>query len=164
MPSSRKRTPAKSSAKRATKKRVAKKSAPVAATKRAPAKRTKSAPATPLARLRELCLAFPEAHEVEAWGAATFRVKNKIFAMHSEAATHHGDGREGIWINSDHTTQDMLIRARPDRYFRPPYVGPSGWVGAYLDAAPDWTEIAELLRDGYRRRAPKKIAALLEDD
>ena len=49
----------------------------------------KSAP-DPLGRLRQICLALPEAHEVEAWGEPTFRVRNKLFAMHSSAGTHHG--------------------------------------------------------------------------
>ena len=128
------------------------------------AKKTKSAkPADPLERVREICLAFPESSEVEAWGEPTFRVKGKIFAMHASASTHHGAGRQAIWIMSDSTTQDLLMRARPTQYFKPPYVGPSGWVGAWLDGRPIWSEINELLRDAFRRRAPKKIAALLEE-
>ena len=34
--------------------------------------------ATPLDRLRLLCLAFPEAREVETWDEPTFRVRNKL--------------------------------------------------------------------------------------
>jgi hypothetical protein len=112
-----------------------------------------------LRRLRQICLALPEAHEVEAWGEPTFRVRNKLFAMHSSASTHHGRGRPGVWIAS----QDMVLRARPDRYFSPPYVGPSGWIGAWLDKSPLWGEITELLRDAYRLKAPKKLADTLED-
>jgi len=44
----------------------------------------------PLPRLRELCLALPEAHEVVAWGEPTFRVRHKLFAMYADAANHHG--------------------------------------------------------------------------
>jgi hypothetical protein len=117
---------------------------------------------SPLARLRKLCLAFPEAHEVEAWGEPTFRVKNKLFAMHASSDTHHGDGREGVWIKSAHVTQDMLVRADPKRYFVPPYVGKSGWVGAYIDRGVDWEIVADLLRDAYRLTAPKKLAAQLD--
>ncbi|HKP15217.1 MAG TPA: hypothetical protein VJT85_04105 [Gemmatimonadaceae bacterium] len=53
---------------------------------------------TPLARLRTVSLALPEAHEVDAWGEPTFRVKNKVFATYASAATHHGAGRSGVWI------------------------------------------------------------------
>ena len=106
---------------------------------------------------------MPEAHEVEAWGEPTFRVRNKLFAMHASSGTHHGAGRPGVWIASTHLSQDMVLRARPDRYFSPPYVGPSGWIGAWLDKNPLWDEITELLRDAYRLKAPKKLAAALED-
>ena len=117
---------------------------------------------SPLARLRKVCLALPEAHEVEAWGEPTFRVKNKLFAMHASSDTHHGDGREGVWIKSEHVTQDMLVRAEPKRYFVPPYVGKSGWVGAFIDRGADWEIVADLLRDAYRLTAPKKLVAQLD--
>jgi len=109
-----------------------------------------------------VCLALPEAHEVEAWGEPSFRVKNKLFAMHASSDTHHGDGREGVWIKSAHVTQDMLVRADPKRYFVPPYVGKSGWVGAYIDRGVDWEIVADLLRDAYRLTAPKKLVAHLD--
>jgi predicted DNA-binding protein (MmcQ/YjbR family) len=108
-----------------------------------------------LERLREICLAFPDAHEVPAWGEPTFRVKNKIFAMYASAGTHHSPDRPSVWILSANMEQDLALRARPDRYFKPPYVGPSGWIGAWLDRKPPWREIAELLRDGYERRKGK---------
>jgi hypothetical protein len=127
------------------------------------ARKAAAAARDPLARLREVCLALPEAHEVEAWGEPTFRVRNKLFAMHSSASTHHGRGRPGVWIASTRVSQDLVIRARPDRYFSPPYVGPSGWIGAWLDKSPLWNEIVELLRDAYRLKAPKRLADTLED-
>ena len=117
---------------------------------------------TPLDRLRALCLALPEAHEVEAWGEPTFRVKNKIFAGYASSANHHGAGRPGVWLKSVAHIQDMLVRAEPARFFVPPYVGKSGWVGAYLDKKPDWEAIGDLLRDAYRLVAPKKLAVLLD--
>ena len=130
-----------------------------AARKRSPA--NKRSATDPLGRVREICLALPEAHEVEAWGAPTFRVNNKIFAMYS-VNSHHSGGRVGLWLMSVSVEQDFVLRARPDRYFKPPYVGPSGWIGAWLDRDPPWAEIAELIRDAYRRRAPKKLAALVD--
>lgn len=117
---------------------------------------------TPLARLRKVCLAFPESHEVEAWGEPTFRVKNKLFAMFAAPNNHHGGGRPGVWIKSAHVTQDMLVRAEPARYFVPPYVGKSGWVGAYLDKSPDWEILGDLLRDAYLQTAPKRVRAQFE--
>jgi len=138
-----------------------------AVTRKSPAPKkhpTKASPArSAVERLRAICLALPETAEVEAWGEPTFRVKGKIFAMHATSGTHHSPERPAVWILSVSVEQDFVIRARPDRYFKPPYVGPSGWIGAWLDQNPPWNEIEELLRDGWRRRAPKKVAALLGD-
>lgn len=119
-------------------------------------------PPNPIIRVRKICLALPDAQEVEAWGEPTFRIKNKIFAMYASPGNHHGSGRPSLWILSIPLEQDLLLRARPQRYFKPPYVGPSGWIGAWLDKNPPWSEIAELIREGYRRRAPKKLAALVD--
>jgi len=61
-------------------------------------------------------------------------------------------------------TQDLLVARRPQRYFVPPYVGPSGWVGIYLDRSPDWAEVSDRLRESYRLAAPKRLVAALDDD
>ena len=116
-------------------------------------------PPRPLTRLRKLCLCLPEAHEVEAWGAPTFRVKNKLFAMYAEAGNHHGDGREGVWIKAAPGNQALMVRAQPKKFFVPPYVGPSGWVGVYLDRRVNWKELEDLLRDSWRLVAPKRVLA-----
>ena len=118
---------------------------------------------SPLPKLRKLCLALPEAHEVEAWGAPTFRVKNKLFAMYAQHGNNHTDGRASVWIKAGKENQVLMIRAQPHRYFKPPYVGPSGWVGVYLDKSPDWDEVAALLRDGWKMTAPKRLVAKSEE-
>jgi hypothetical protein len=33
----------------------------------------------------------------------------------------------------------------------------------HLDRRPDWTEVAELVTDGYRLAAPKRLARLLDE-
>ena len=120
-------------------------------------------PSGPLARLRKVCLMLPEAHEVEAWGEPTFRVRNKLFAMYAASNNHHGAGRPAVWCKAAPGNQALMVRAEPKRYFVPPYVGPSGWVGIWLDRNPDWSEVKELMKDSYRLVAPKKLAALLEE-
>jgi hypothetical protein len=119
-------------------------------------------PSRPLTRLRRLCLALPQAHEVEAWGEPTFRVGKKLFAMFASAGSHHGAGRPAVWVKAVAMNQELMVRAAPSRFFVPPYVGPSGWIGVWLDGDADWAELAELLRDGYRLVAPKRVAALLD--
>ena len=113
-----------------------------------------------LKKLREVCRALPETTEKEAWGAPTFRVRDRMFAMYIEPGTHHG--RESVWIKATKDDQQHLIAANPSRYFNPPYMGPSGWVGAYLDKRPAWSAIAVLLEDGYRMVAPKRLVKELD--
>ncbi len=122
----------------------------------------KAAPTTPLTRIRSLCLGFPEAHEVESWGTPTFRVKGKMFAMFADPADHHGNGRPAIWLKCTHVNQDLLIQSDGARFFKPPYVGPSGWIGIYLDNKPDWSIVTDLVRDGYILIAPKRVLAKLD--
>ncbi len=120
-------------------------------------------PPSALTRLRKLCLALPEAHEVEAWGEPTFRVRNKIFAMYAHAGNHHGGGRHAVWCKASPVNQRLMVEAAPDRFFVPPYVGPSGWIGVWLDGKIDWKELADLLKDSYRMIAPKKLLRLVSE-
>jgi hypothetical protein len=120
-------------------------------------------PPNPLARLRKACLALPEAHEVTAWGEPTFRVRNKMFAMYAAPNNHHGAGRPAVWCKAAPGNQALMVRAEPGRYFVPPYVGPSGWVGVWLDRRPRWSEVEELMRDSYRLVAPRRLVAALEE-
>jgi predicted DNA-binding protein (MmcQ/YjbR family) len=86
---------------------------------------------------------------VAAWGEPTFRIKNKQFAMFASAGNHHGAGRHSLWCKATPDNQRLMVKAAPNRFFVPPYVGPSGWVGVYLDGDVDWTEVGEILRDSY---------------
>lgn len=114
-------------------------------------------PPSPIARLRKIVRQLPDAHEVEAWGEPTFRVNNKLFAMFASSGTHHADV-DSVWIKATPVNQGFIIGSNPKRYFLPPYVGPSGWVGAKLEGRVNWTEIAGLLRDAYDLTLVKKKA------
>ena len=121
-------------------------------------------PTDPLIRLRTICLALPEATEKLAWGEPTFRVRDKLFAMHASAGNHHGAGRPAVWIKATPGNQDLLLQDDATRYFKPPYVGPSGWIGVWLDRRPPWSAVQGLLEDGYRLVAPKRLLAVLDAD
>lgn len=127
-----------------------------------PPKKLKKSQQSPVDQVRTICLSMPEAHEVEAWGEPTFRVRNKMFAMYASYDTHHGAGRPSVWVKSTLVNQDLLVRWQPGRYFVPPYVGPSGWIGIYLDKRPSWKTIADILRDAYLLILPKKLKAKIE--
>lgn len=109
-----------------------------------------------LDRVRKICLALPDTTEKEAWGEPTFRVKDKLFAMYADADNHHGSGRPAVWVNSLPENQSVMITMDPDRFYKPAYVGPSGWVGIWLDRNVSWKMVADVLADGHGLTARKK--------
>jgi hypothetical protein len=106
------------------------------------------------ATVRRFALSLPEAEERETWETATFRVRNKIFVMFSEHERH-------LWIKSDHDKQRALVATDPEAWFVPPYVGPSGWVGAVLSKA-DADEVRELIEEAWRMTAPQRLLAAFD--
>ena len=115
-------------------------------------------PGQPLARLRALCLALPEATEKVAWGHPTFRVRDKIFA------TYGDDGeRPSLCCKGSPGAQEVLVASDPARFYVPAYVGHRGWIGVWLDTPIDWNQLADLVEESYRLTAPKRLAARLDD-
>jgi len=109
-----------------------------------------------LAELREVCLALPEATEVEAWGRPTFRA-GKIFALFSSTAA----GGFGVIFKPAPGEREALVQ--DPRFTSPRYWGPGGWLELDFDAAPvDWTEVAELVEDSYRQVALKRMLKALD--
>jgi len=111
--------------------------------------RTKRITPRPLARLRKLCLALPDVTETISHGEPTFWTKKRTFAMFANAATHHGRGRHAVWIKAAPGRQERAVRSAPDRFFVPPYAGPSGWVGVWLDDVCDWDELEDILASAH---------------
>jgi predicted DNA-binding protein (MmcQ/YjbR family) len=107
--------------------------------------------------LREICLRFPEAVEGGGVGDPSWKVRDKIFAMQ-----HGHEDRPSVWFKAPPGVQELLVGAEPGRFFRPPYVGHAGWVGAWLDVAIDWEELADLVDESYRMTAPKRLVAKLD--
>lgn len=105
--------------------------------------------------VRKLALALPEAEERETWQTPTFRVRNKIFAMFAE------EGRE-VWVKSTHDEQRALVAMDGETFFHPPYVGPSGWVGVRYRTV-DRDEMEELLIEGWRLTAPKRLVQAFDE-
>jgi hypothetical protein len=102
-----------------------------------------------------ICLALPETTEKIAWGEPTWRVKGKFFAQLDNH--HHGADHLAVWLPMPLGEQESLIFLDPDRFFRPPYVGPRGWVGVRIDGRPDWTLVAALVSQAYREVAPPRL-------
>ena len=115
-----------------------------------------------LARLRAICLALPEAVEKISHGEPTwFAGKGKVFAM--LANHHHGADHLSVWLPAPLGAQEAMVWRDPKRYFRPPYVGPQGWVGVVLDTKPDWNLIAELVEEAYRLVAHPRLVRRLDE-
>jgi hypothetical protein len=114
----------------------------------------------PLARLRAICLALPEAHEKVSHGEPTwFAGKGKVFAMLDDH--HHGAPHLSVWLPAPLGAQEALIDSDPKRFFRPPYVGGSGWVGVVLDLRPDWALVGWLVEQAFRHVAHPALVARL---
>ena len=108
---------------------------------------------TSIERVRRLCLALPEASELETWEQPTFRVgsgRGKIFCI---AAV---DG-SSIRMKAEPAEREAVL-AQGEPFYFPPYVGNKGWVGMNLDASTDWDEVAELVATSFCLIAPKRLA------
>jgi hypothetical protein len=66
--------------------------------------------------LREICLAFPQAFEKEAWGECTFRVTGgSMFAMTDN--NHHNSGHVAVWVKAPPMVQEILVKSDSSRFF-----------------------------------------------
>lgn len=81
-------------------------------------------------RVRRICLELPETTEKLSHGEPTFFVRKRVFAMFSN--NHHNDGHTAVWLPVPPGMQELMIADEPRVFYRPPYVGAYGWVGAEL--------------------------------
>jgi hypothetical protein len=110
-----------------------------------------------LARVRAIVHDFAGTEEKLSHGAPFFHVRGK--GVLTFANDHHGDGRVAVWCKSTVDEQRRLVRADPDVYFVPPYVGVSGWVGVRLGRpTTDFEALAMLVEEAWRAVAPKRLA------
>jgi hypothetical protein len=105
--------------------------------------------------VRLISLSLPEAAEILTWETdATFRVRNKIFAISAEGANH-------VSIKATPFVQEDLIDRDPETFARAAYVGRFGWVEVNLERV-ELGELESLLRDAWRMTAPKKLASMVD--
>jgi hypothetical protein len=109
-----------------------------------------------LARIRRICAAIRGADERISHGEPTFFTPKRVFVMF--ANNHHHDGHVAMWIPAAPGVQETLIEEEPGTYFRPPYVGVSGWVGVEL-AKVDDEQLAEPIHGAFRLVKGKKAAS-----
>jgi uncharacterized protein YdhG (YjbR/CyaY superfamily) len=102
-----------------------------------------------LDRVRRLCGKLPSVAEKLSHGTPTFFVeKDKgVFAMFAD--NHHQDGHLALWVPVKDGLQQLLIEDAPKTYYKPPYVGSSGWVGIELDQIRD-DALLEHVREAWQ--------------
>jgi hypothetical protein len=83
-----------------------------------------------LARVRRICMRLPETTEKISHGEPTFFVRKRVFCMFSN--NHHNDGHIAVVVPTAPGLQATLLKTSPEKYYYPPYVGGSGWVGIEL--------------------------------
>ena len=93
-----------------------------------------------------MCGSIPGTVEKVSHGEPTFFTPKRVFVMF--ANNHHNDGRVAVWIPAAPGVQAALIEEAPNVYFRPPYVGVSGWVGVEL-AGVDDAQLGALIREAF---------------
>ena len=90
-----------------------------------------------LARVRRICASMPSVSEKLSHGAPSFFVQKDKGVFATFADNHHDDGHLAVWLPARPGLQSALIDEAPTTYFRPPYVGVSGWIGIELDQIAD---------------------------
>lgn len=117
-------------------------------------------PAIELEHVRSIVRTLPGTTEKVSHDAPVFFIdgtRGRSFAWFWH--NHHGDGRTALLVKtSGLEEQEMLIEADPDLYFKPPYLGPSGWIGVLLDQdSTDWHHVADWIERSWRSVAPRKL-------
>lgn len=112
----------------------------------------------PLNAVREIALKLPEAAERLSHGAPGFHLeKGKFFAYVWN--DHHGDGEHAVMVKTAGIEeQQMLIEMDPDCYYKPPYLGASGWVAMRIGGADvDWDRVADRIATSWELVAPARL-------
>lgn len=128
-------------------------------------------PKADVARLRAIALKLPYAVEKISHGMPYFYIEpprrsgtsartprpGKGFAQYWH--DHHGIGTSAVMVKtSGPEEQAFLIEADPILYYRPAYIGASGWIAIRTDVTEtDWDHIADRVAASWRNVAPAKL-------
>jgi predicted DNA-binding protein (MmcQ/YjbR family) len=115
----------------------------------------KLSPDKVLARVRKLCLSYPESNETAAWGHPNFRVGKKAFVTFER-----WEGRPSIAFRVQDAEKEKV---RPGgEFFVTPY-GRGQWLSMWIDTPiPEWAFIESLIGKGYRLVALKRMLTALD--
>ena len=122
-------------------------------------------------RLGRTALALPEAYEEDAWTGVRWRIRAKTFAHVMVAQAGFESSFRDLTGVVDPTTvltfhatgDELLALAHAGLPFYKPPWSPTV-VGVVIDEDTDWSEIADLVTESYRVRAPRKLTRLLDEE
>lgn len=110
-------------------------------------------------RVRERCLALPEAYEERAWVGTRWMVRTRTFAHVLGVEVADADPLVVLSFRSAGEELETL------RHVGHPFFV-LGWgrdaVGMVLDGGTDWDEVRELVIESFCVLAPKKLVALID--
>lgn len=125
-----------------------------------------NADARDLARIRRICVRFPEVEEAELQDRPLFRVRAKRFAIfNGELSPSRPRWREfGRSLHFVTDPEERRALGDDGRFRVSPHHGDRGWMALDLERPDvDWDEIAELLEAAYRHVASRELVAMLDD-
>ncbi|WP_340540702.1 MmcQ/YjbR family DNA-binding protein [Nocardioides sp. GXZ039] len=116
-------------------------------------------------RVGRIATALPDAYEEEAWTGVRWRVRKHTFAhvlMLSPETTSTRSGHEHL--------PGLIFRSTGEELLALSHAGPPfftlSWgddvVALLLDDSTDWEEVAELVTESYRIRAPRMLVRRLD--
>ena len=105
--------------------------------------------------VRQICLALPETEESTWFGTPSFKVKGKGFVRLRDE-----DGLVVCFV-ADLCEKEALLTADPDKFRTTPHYDGYPTVLLHLPSL-DRAELAELLTDAWRVKAPKRVLAAFE--
>ena len=108
-----------------------------------------------LARLRKICLAYPEAVEVEQFEEPWFKAGKKPFCVYGDEGM-----TDGAAFNVSLMDQAELLK--DPRFRRTHYIGQHGWTSMSFETGVDWEEVEALVDIAYRRVALKRMVKRLD--
>lgn len=107
--------------------------------------------------VRELALSLPATTEKPSYGTPGFRVRDRLFARIREEPDALVLWRESV------EEKEALIEAEPQKFFATPHYDGYPNILVRLDAV-DPDELAELLEESWRIRAPGRLVGELDQD
>lgn len=123
-----------------------------------------------VARIGATALTLPGAYEEDAWTGVRWRVRGTTFAHVLVAQEGYASAyRDATGVSSPTTM--LTVHASGDELVALTHAGPPFFkplwsptvVGMVLDARTDWAEVAELVTESYRARAPRRLSSQLEE-